>query len=293
VKESWRNVQDVEVAETVALTSPVEPSASSPSRPGIRRNLLARALNVHAARGAAGIVLFFVFWQVGVSAHLPIVSKIPGPFEVGQALWKLLHDPRYYLDWVVSFERVLLGFVIAQVIGIPLGLFMGWRKNFYYLTFPVFEVLRPIPPLAWVPLAIVFWPTAESSITFVIFLGAFFTVLINTLNGVRAIDERYVRAAMSLGATPQTVFRRIILPGALPSIFTGMSVGMGITWSVLVAAEIIAGKNGLGYLTWEAYVAGSFPVIIVGMISIGVAGYVSSVVVRQIGVRAMPWTNRF
>jgi NitT/TauT family transport system permease protein len=250
-------------------------------------------LNVHAARGAAGIILFFVLWQIGVSGHFPIVSKIPGPFEVGQAAWKLLHDPKYYLDWVVSFERVLFGFVIAQCIGIPLGLLMGWRQNFYYLTFPVFEVLRPIPPLAWVPLAIVFWPTAESSITFVIFLGAFFTVLLNTQSGVRAIDERFVRAAMSLGATPQTIFRRIILPGALPSIFTGMSVGMGITWSVLVAAEIIAGKNGLGYLTWEAYVAGSFPVIIVGMISIGVAGYLSSVGVRQIGVRLMPWTNRF
>ncbi|MBD5655756.1 MAG: ABC transporter permease [Candidatus Eremiobacteraeota bacterium] len=250
-------------------------------------------LNVHALRGAAGILAFFLFWQVGVSAHLPIIAKIPGPIEVGQALWKLLHDPKYYLDWLVSFERVLLGFCIAQAIGIPLGLFMGWKQNFYYLSFPVFEVLRPIPPLAWVPLSIVFWPTAESSITFVIFLGAFFTVLINTVGGVKAIDERYVRAAMSLGASPQTIFRKIILPGALPSIFMGMSVGMGITWSVLVAAEIIAGKNGLGYLTWEAYVAGSFPIIIVGMISIGVAGYLSSVVVRQIGARAMPWTNRF
>ncbi len=284
---------DLKTPESVALSGPIDLPESPAPKNVARRRPFAKVLNVHAARGTAGIVLFFVFWQIGVSAHVPILSKIPAPLDVGGALWNLLHDKKYYLDWVVSFERVLLGFAIAQVIGIPLGLLMGWRLNFYYLTFPIFEVLRPIPPLAWVPLAIVFWPTAESSITFVIFLGAFFTVLLNTLNGVRAIDERYIRAAMSLGASPQTIFRKIILPGALPSIFTGMSVGMGITWSVLVAAEIIAGKNGLGYLTWEAYVAGSFPIIIVGMISIGVAGYISSVAVRQVGGRVMPWTNRF
>ncbi len=286
-------MHDVETTQGVTISGPITIPEKAPKGTVVRRKRFARVLNVHALRGATGIVMFFVLWQIGVSAHLPIFQKIPSPLEVGQAMWRLLHDPKYYLDWLVSFERVLLGFAIAQVIGIPLGLMMGWRQNFYYLTFPIFEVLRPIPPLAWVPLAIVFWPTAESSITFVIFLGAFFTVLINTLNGVKAIDERYVRAAMSLGATPQTVFRKIILPGALPSIFTGMAVGMGITWSVLVAAEIIAGKNGLGYLTWEAYVAGSFPVIIVGMISIGVAGYISSVAVRQLGGRVMPWTNRF
>jgi len=284
---------DLKTPESVALSGPIDLPESPAPKNVVRRRPFAKVLNVHAARGTAGIVLFFVFWQIGVSAHVPILSKVPAPLDVGGALWTLLHDKKYYLDWVVSFERVLLGFAIAQVIGIPLGLLMGWRLNFYYLTFPIFEVLRPIPPLAWVPLAIVFWPTAESSITFVIFLGAFFTVLLNTLNGVRAIDERYIRAAMSLGASPQTIFRKIILPGALPSIFTGMSVGMGITWSVLVAAEIIAGKNGLGYLTWEAYVAGSFPIIIVGMISIGVAGYISSVAVRQVGGRVMPWTNRF
>lgn len=283
----------LETVGGVALDDPIVVPQPPSKKLVTKRNPYAKLFNIHALRGTAGIVMFFVLWQLGVSAHVPVLSKIPGPIEVGQAMGKLLQDPKYYLDWVVSFERVLLGFAIAQVIGIPLGLLMGWRQNFYYLTFPIFEVLRPIPPLAWVPLAIVFWPTAESSITFVIFLGAFFTVLINTLNGVKAIDERYIRAAMSLGASPQTIFRKIILPGALPSIFTGMSVGMGITWSVLVAAEIIAGKNGLGYLTWEAYVAGSFPVIIVGMISIGVAGYISSVAVRQIGGRMMPWTNRF
>ena len=262
-------------------------------RAGWNSKTLHSFANVHTARGAAGILAFFVLWQVAVSIHLPLVARIPAPAEVAIAFAALVHDPKYGMDWVVSFQRVFIGFAIAQIIGIPLGLMMGWNKRFYDLTFSTFEILRPIPPLAWVPLAIVFWPTTESSIYFVVFLGAFFTVLINTINGVRAIDQRYQRAAVSLGARPALVFRRIILPGALPSIFTGMAVGMGITWSVLVAAEIIAGKNGLGYLTWEAYVAGSFPPIIVGMISIGIAGYLSSTLIRSIGKRVMPWTSRF
>jgi NitT/TauT family transport system permease protein len=244
---------------------------------------------VRAARGVAGILAFLALWQLGVAFHAPILARIPAPVDVAHAFATQLHDPRYYFDWLVSFRRVAAGFVLAQVLGIPLGLLMGWKTAFRYLVFPLFEVLRPIPPLAWVPLSIVFWPTTEGSIIFVIFLGAFFTTVISTLAGVRAIDERYVRAAVSLGANHATVFRRIIFPGALPSVFTGMAVGMGITWSVLVAAEIIAGRNGLGFLTWEAYVGGSYPTIIVGMISIGVAGYLASTAVRAIAQRAMPW----
>jgi len=279
------------------MTTEAVRRGSSAARPGVlpvvRRRLPSNRLIIAGLRGAAGIVAFLLVWQVGVALHLPVLAKIPTPLDVAAAARQLLLEPKYYVDALVSFERVGAGFLIAQLLGIPLGLLMGWKLAFRSLTFPVFEVLRPIPPLAWVPLAIVFWPTPESSITFVIFLGAFFTVVINTLAGVRALDERYVRAAISLGATPATVFRCIILPGALPSIFTGMTVGMGITWSVLVAAEIIAGRNGLGYMTWEAYVGGAFPTIIVGMISIGLAGYASSAVVRIVAARAMPWAKRF
>jgi len=262
-------------------------TSDAPARPP-----LARLTNVHALRGLAGVAGFLALWELGVLVHVPILAKVPTPVDVAGAGWGLLHDPRYYVDWLISFRRVFIGFVLAQLIGIPLGLFMGWKAAFRSLTFPVMEVLRPIPPLAWVPLSILFWPTPESSIVFVLFLGAFFTVLINTVAGVRAIDERYIRAAISLGATPATVFRRIILPGALPSIGTGMAIGIGITWEVLVAAEIIAGRNGLGYLTWEAYVAGAIPTIIVGMISIGIAGYLSSVLIRAMVGRAMPWNRR-
>jgi NitT/TauT family transport system permease protein len=272
-----------------ALGSPIARRTSRAPGPKPWRRL---TIDIHTLRGIAGIAAFVAVWQFGATFHVPVLAKVPTPVDVSAAAWRLLHDPRYYIDWLISFKRVFLGFVSAQLLGIPLGLFMGWKAAFRYLTFPVLEVLRPIPPLAWVPLSILFWPTPESSIVFVLFLGAFFTVLINTVAGVRAIDERYIRAAVSLGATPATIFRRIILPGALPSIGTGMAVGIGITWEVLVAAEIIAGRNGLGYMTWEAYVAGAIPTIVVGMISIGIAGYLSSMLVRAIVARSMPWTRR-
>jgi NitT/TauT family transport system permease protein len=156
-------------------------------------------------------------------------------------------------------------------------------------------MLRPIPPLAWVPASIIFWPTQELSIAAVIFLGAFYTIVTNVLGGARAIDVRLVQAARSLGASGWTVFARIVLPAVLPSIFVGMEVGMGITWEVVVAAEMISGggsggaSGGLGFFIWNSYVGGSYPQIIVGMVSIGIAGTLFASAIRWLARRAMPW----
>ncbi len=165
------------------------------------------------------------------------------------------------------------------------------------IFFPSFEVLRPIPPLAWVPASIIFWPTQELSITFVTFLGAFYTIVINVLGGARSIDVRYFQAAQSMGSSSWDIFRRIILPGTLPSIVVGSAVGMGITWEVVVAAEMISGGGsqqagtggGLGFFIWNSYVGGSYEQIVVGMISIGIAGYFSSELLRWLGKYVTPW----
>jgi NitT/TauT family transport system permease protein len=166
-------------------------------------------------------------------------------------------------------------------------------------VFPVFEVLRPIPPLAWVPAAIIFWPTQELSIMFVTFLGAFYAVVINVIDGARAIDVRYYQAARSMGSSGWDIFRRVILPGTVPSIVVGATVGIGIAWAVVVAAEMISGGGsagsmggaggGLGFFIWNSYVGGSYTQIVVGMISIGIAGYISSALLRKLGELATPW----
>jgi hypothetical protein len=147
-----------------------------------------------------------------------------------------------------------------------------------------------------------FWPTQELSIAFVTFLGAFFTIVINVIGGAQAIDVRYFQAARSMGSSTWDIFRRIILPGTLPSIVVGATVGVGITWAVVVAAEMISGGGsagsvggaaggGLGFFIWNSYVGGSYTQIVAGMISIGIAGYISSAVLRKIGQWMTPWLS--
>ena len=197
----------------------------------------------------------------------------------------------------MSFQRVFGGFAVAMVIGIPFGLFLAVNRTFHGMFFPVFEVLRPIPPLAWVPASIIFWPTQELSIMFVTFLGAFYTVVINVLGGARAIDLRFVQAALSLGYSRWDIFRRVVLPATVPSIVVGAAVGMGITWEVVVAAEMISGGGhsiggsggGLGFFIWNSYNGGDYDKIVVGMISIGIAGYLSSGALRMFGGVFTPW----
>ena len=268
-------------------------SQTPKNQPPLAVRLRRKVLNPSSGRGALAVVAFFALWQAGSMGALPFMAAIPTPVEVAHAFWKLVLDPKYWQGWRDSGLRVFYGFAAAQVLGIPLGLGMGWARNFKDLTFPVFELLRPIPPLAWVPVSILFWPTNELSIAFITFVGAFFTIVVNVLGGVGSIDKALVQSAVSFGASPRQVFWRIVLPATIPSIATGMMVGIGITWNVVIAAEMIAGNTGLGRLTWEAYLAGYTPGIIVGMISIGLAGYASSYLVKWVSEILMPWRKIF
>ena len=265
----------------------------SSSTHGILYKLRKRIFNPSFFRGLASVCFCLGIWEIGRAIKLPLLAAMPAPSEILGVLLSLLGDAAFWKNWIASYQRVLTGFIAAQLVGIPLALAMSVSRVFYGLTFSTFEVVRPIPPLAWVPISIIFWPTTETSIAFVIFLGAFFTVVINVLGGARNIDVRYARTAISLGSRPHDIFFKIILPATLPSIFTGMAVGMGITWEVVVAAEMIAGKSGLGYLTWSSYVGGNYPQIVVGMMSIGIAGYLSSYAIRTIGRLSMPWLRIF
>jgi NitT/TauT family transport system permease protein len=273
-------------------------------------------------RGIVSLAVFLVLWEVGAQSktwikweafewlraaiaaagfkpvYLPWIGAIPAPSEVFKSFLNVVHDASYWQSWYMSFLRVMSGFGAAMVIGIPFGLLLAVSRTAFGIGFPPFEVLRPIPPLAWVPASIIFWPTQELSIAFVTFLGAFYTIVINVIGGARAIDVRFFQAARSMGSSHWDIFRRIILPGTLPSIVVGCEVGVGITWEVVVAAEMISGGGsqsggtsggGLGFFIWNSYVGGSYQQIIVGMISIGIAGYISSELLRRLGILVTPW----
>jgi NitT/TauT family transport system permease protein len=247
-----------------------------------------------------GLAGFLLFWYLTTEVlKLPLFEKLPGPTATLDE-W-LSHDPmfgisfftlEYYQHIGISIWRVFQAFALATMLGVPIGLFMGWKKTFKDYTFPLLEVLRPIPMLAWVPLSILMWPGREASIVFLTFLGSFFATVLNTLLGVESIDECYFRAAASLGASEKQIFSKVIVPGALPFIFTGLQISMGYAWFSLVAGEMLAGEFGLGYLIWNSYTLVQYPVIIIAMITLGVIGSLSSLIIRLVGDKLMQWKVR-
>lgn len=267
------------------MSAPPKSSKNGNLGKKIKRLLTSKA----TYRGSFSVIVALLIWELGTRYGLPIIKDIPPPSAVLAAFKEAFFDLPYYLSWADSFRRIFLGFILAQLIGIPLGLLMGTSRHFRELSLPVFEVLRPIPPLAWVPASAIFWPTTEMSVIFVTFLGSFFVTILNIVGGARSIDARYIRAAVSLGASRKDVFWGIVLPATLPSIMVAMTVGIGICWNTVVAAEMLASRSGLGFLTWRSYVTYTYPMIVVGMISIGIAGYISSGIVRILGAHSMPW----
>lgn len=248
----------------------------------------------------AGICAFFLAWYLLVDVikfwrfrELPgFVSSVrewlsPNPVY-GVSIW----TPEYYDHIVASVYRVFVAFICATALGIPIGILMGWRRIFYGLTFPILELLRPIPILAWIPLAIILLPGRELPIIGLTFLAAFFVTILNTLLGVQSIDQVYFRAAKSLGFSQTAILRHIIVPGALPYIFVGLQIAMGACWFSLVASEIVSGQAGLGYKVWEAYYYVQFETMVIVMATLGFLGYVSSAIVRIIGNRLMRWRAR-
>jgi NitT/TauT family transport system permease protein len=266
----------------------------------LRKKLASRA----TFRAVVALVTFVLLWELGsrspewMGSALPWIGKIPAPSGVLKAWSGLLNNAGYWESWYLSLVRVLAGFGAAMLLGIPLGLLMAVSKAVHGVVFPSFELLRPIPPLAWVPASIIFWPTAEMSIAFVTFLGAFFTIVINVVGGAKSIDVRYFQAAQAMGASQWDIFRRVVLPATLPSIVVGSAVGMGITWEVVVAAEMISGGGksgeggGLGFFIWNSYVGGSYEQIVIGMISIGIAGFACSEALRTLGGLVTPWLKQ-
>ena len=281
-----------EPGEAVAVTSSAaEPAAAALAARWYRLN---RGRLRAIAIGIISLLAFVMVWHLLTTYRVVLFvrfTNVPSPLEVHASLSKAIHDPKFLLHVLLSCRRILIGFSLAAIVAVPLGLIMGRFKLAHEVIFPVAEVLRPIPAIAWVPMAIMLWPTNEQSIVFITFLGSFFPILVNTLHGMSLVDPVLVRAAQCLGARERSIFREVYFPASLPHIFTGLTVGMGVAWVSLIAAEMISGQYGIGYFTWEAYSLVQYPDIALGMIAIGVLGLASSLLIRGVGQLVMPWRS--
>jgi NitT/TauT family transport system permease protein len=251
-------------------------------------------------RMAIGYALALGAWYTCVDGlALPRFEDLPGVGEVfrewtsrAPSFGLSLYTPVYYEHILTSLRRVGLAFALATSLGVPVGLLLGASPRFRDYVFPVLELLRPIPILAWVPLAIIIFDGSESPVVFLTFLASFFATALNAQLGVRSIDAEYLLAARCLGAGRAAVFWHVILPGALPSIFTGLEVSVGVAWFSLVAAEMVSGQFGLGYVINTSFTMVQYPTIIIGMLTLGVVGHATSAAVRLTGRLLMGWRAR-
>jgi len=247
-----------------------------------------------------GFAFLLLFWYFSVEIwQLPRFQDMPGPTEVFSEWFSKdpyyglsIYTPEYYKHILISLRRIGLAFLLATALGVPLGLFLGWSKTLREFIFPLFELFRPIPVLAWVPLAIIMFSGSETPVIFLTFLASFFATTLNTMLGVDSIDESYSRAAYCLGASRWQTFWHVVVPGAMPFIFTGLQISIGVAWFSLVAGEMVSGQYGLGYLINTAYMMIEYPKIIIGMITLGVIGYSTSAMVRVAGDYMMQWRVR-
>jgi len=275
------------IPEPVTQESEIGTLKMKPLLERVTRDQVVTALFALVSIGA-----LFLFWYLGTKYKIEFYIRfknVPTPYEVFRQAVEVGSSTKFLVNVLYSVRRILFGFMVAIVIGVPLGLMIGKYRRVRDLFMPVIEILRPIPAIAWVPMSIMLWPNNEASIVFITFLGAFFPILLNTVHGVHSMDGVLIRAGRCLGAGEARLLWNVILPGSLPHIFTGLAVGMGVAWVSLIAAEMISGQFGVGYFTWEAYSLVNYPAIVLGMITIGVLGLVCSGIIRICGVLMMPW----
>ena len=221
-----------------------------------------------------------ILWQLGV--RLSHTTIFPTPADVCRGLAELVQKGLLWSYMRDSLLRVGAGYLLGIVLGVPLGIALGWYSVLGEAFNPVIQMMRPISPLAWMPLAIIWFGVSELAPIFLIFLASFFTILVATTNGVRNVPPMFLQAGRNFGLTPAALFRRVIFPAILPRVLTGLRIALGIAWLVVVAAEMIAVSSGLGYLIIDSRNAGKrYDLVVAGMILIGVIGLGLDILVRM------------
>lgn len=274
------------------LEARAEPAAAAPVQQAQRLRIWLQGRLAGWLLAVVSIGSVLLLWHLATLYRVDFYvrfNNIPTPAQVFDKVIEVNQSIKFATSIGISVRRILFGFAVATVLGVGLGVLIGRYRLVRQLCLPAMEVFRPIPAIAWVPMSIMLWPSNEVSIVFITFLGAFFPILLNTVHGVEAIDPVLLRAARSLGAKEPALLAHVVLPGALPHIFTGLAVGMGVAWVSLIAAEMISGQFGIGYFTWEAYSLITYSEIALGMITIGVLGLLCSGGIRLVARITMPW----
>lgn len=244
---------------------------------------------------AISIFVFLCIWQFVVS-FTKAGLVLAGPVTTLGAFFKSIvvvigtHTIEGHILW--SLSRVLVGFVLGSLTGTVLGILMGWFKPFQALFRSIFELLRPIPPIAWIPLSIVWFGLGEASKYFLIFYSAFCAVTMNAYSGVRSVDPELMGAARMLGANNRQVFSTIVLPSCIPQIFAGLQIAVGTSWATVVAAEMVRSSEGVGWVIIKGQDSNSTVQILVGIVAIGIVGYILAVVMRALEARLCRWSVR-
>ena len=235
------------------------------------------------------IVALLVAWWGAIVATQSLI--FPTPWGVVTGAVELLVNGTLWRHIGASLMRVGTGFALAVCIAVPLGLWMGWVRGAYDTLNPIFQMLRPISPIAWIPIAILWFGVGDASPIYLIFISSVFPMIVQTTVGVHTIDKRYLRAAENFGVSRATLFTQVVIPAVLPQILVGMRIGLGVAWLVVVAAEMIALRSGLGYMIMDSRNAGNrYDLVIAGMIIIGIIGLTLDSTMRRLErIRWVRW----
>jgi NitT/TauT family transport system permease protein len=283
-------------------TGRISSKPTSSSAPGLASPIFSLAGRRSLRQALLAIVLPVVViavWQMAGKDGSLFGGVLPTPDRAWQA-WKVWafgstglslnpYSGTWFANLIFSAERVGKGFLAAILVAVPVGLAIGWNRIASGALDPTVQLLRPIPITAWLPFSIAVFGIRDLGAIFLIALGAFYPIVVNTAQGARDVERNLIRAAMMMGAGKWTVLRRVVFPASLPSIFTGLRIGLGIAWTAVIVAEMVAVKSGLGYVLWDAYYVGRMDVVIADMATIGLLGLVSDRVILLIEGWALKW----
>jgi len=258
----------------------------------------ARAKAWRLVRRMALPLAILVAWEAVTAGGWVSSASLPSPTSVVIAWWEWIFGPRHALAWysgtwgayvLMSLERVAIGFAIASAAGVSLGVLIGWYSAMEDLFDGLINFLRAVPMTAWVPFAVFLFGIHESAAIFLIAFGSFFPIVVNVAAGARQTPRTLIRAARMLGTPPRKLLLRVVLPASLPAIFTGLRVGLGLAWVLVIVAEMLAVQGGLGYALWSAYQFSRLDLILAAIVSVGALGLVSDRLISLLARRFLRW----